>query len=88
MRSPQKAGALMAKGVATVILDFDDESTHRPALNGIDHLFLVTGYTVDMLRQSKALLDSGAAFRIATCALKPLCGTCLAMAAERRSTTE
>ncbi len=57
VRSPEKALAFTAKGIATVILDLDDETTHLPALKGIDRLFLVTGYTVDMLRQSKALLD-------------------------------
>ena len=58
VRSPKKAAAFNAKGIATVILDLDDESTHLPALQGIDRLFLVTGYTVDMLRQSKAILDN------------------------------
>jgi NAD(P)H dehydrogenase (quinone) len=58
VRSPEKAAAFTDKGIATVILDFDDESTHLPALNGIDRVFVVTGYTVDMLRQSKAVLDN------------------------------
>lgn len=58
VRSPQKAAAFTAKGIATVILDLDDENTHLPALEGIDRLFVVTAYTVDMLRQSKALLDN------------------------------
>ena len=58
VRSPAKAASFNAQGIATVILDLDDESTHPPALEGIDRLFVVTGYTVDMLRQSKALLDN------------------------------
>jgi NAD(P)H dehydrogenase (quinone) len=58
VRSPQKAGYFTDKGIATVILDFDDESTHQSALKGIDRVLIVTGYTVDMLRQSKAFLDS------------------------------
>ena len=58
VRSPEKAASFIAKGRATVILDFDDESTHIPALEGIDRVLIVTGYTVDMLRQSKALLDN------------------------------
>jgi uncharacterized protein YbjT (DUF2867 family) len=58
VRSEHKALAFKQKGIATVLLDFDDESTHQPALDGIERLFLVTGYTVDMLRQSKALLDN------------------------------
>jgi uncharacterized protein YbjT (DUF2867 family) len=57
VRSEEKAAPFKEKGISTVILDLDDESTHLPALSGIDRLFLVTGYTVDMLRQSKALLD-------------------------------
>ena len=58
VRSPEKATAFAARGIATVVLDLDDESTHLSALKGIDRLFVLTGYTVDMLRQSKALLDN------------------------------
>ena len=58
VRSPEKAAAFTARNISTVILDFDDESSHLPALKGIDSVFVITGYTVDMLRQSKALLDN------------------------------
>jgi NAD(P)H dehydrogenase (quinone) len=58
VRSPEKAALFTSRGIGTVILDLDDEGTHLPALEGIDRLFVVTGYTVDMLRQSKALLDN------------------------------
>ncbi|SHF24826.1 SDR family oxidoreductase [Pedobacter caeni] len=58
VRSPEKAAPFTARGIATVILDFDDEQTHLSALKGIDRILMVTGYTVDMLRQSKALLDN------------------------------
>jgi uncharacterized protein YbjT (DUF2867 family) len=58
VRSPEKVGAFKARGIDAVVLDFDDEGTHLPALQGIDRLFVLTGYTVDMLRQSKALLDN------------------------------
>jgi uncharacterized protein YbjT (DUF2867 family) len=58
VRSPEKATPFISKGIATVILDFDDENTHLPAFGGIDRVFIMTGYTVDMLRQSKALLDN------------------------------
>ena len=58
VRTPEKAASFTAKGIPTVILDLDDESTHLPALESIDRVFVVTGYTVDMLRQSKALLDN------------------------------
>ncbi|GGE03840.1 NAD(P)-dependent oxidoreductase [Polymorphobacter glacialis] len=58
VRSAAKAAPLSARGIATVIFDLDDEATHLPALEGVERLFVVTGYTVDMLRQSKALLDN------------------------------
>jgi NAD(P)H dehydrogenase (quinone) len=58
VRTPEKAAPFNARGIATVLLDFDDEDTHLPAFEGIDRVLVVTGYTVDMLRQSKALLDS------------------------------
>ncbi|MBD1394215.1 SDR family oxidoreductase [Mucilaginibacter glaciei] len=58
VHSPQKVAAFNARGIETVILDFDDESTYTAALQGVDRLLIVTGYTVDMLRQSKAILDS------------------------------
>lgn len=58
VRSPEKAALYMAEGIETVTLDFDDERTHLPAFKGIDRVLIITGYTVDMLRQSKALLDN------------------------------
>jgi len=58
VRLPQKAASFTERGIATVVLDLDDESSHLPALQGIHSLFVLTGYTVDMLRQSKALLDN------------------------------
>ncbi|AIK12728.1 conserved hypothetical protein [Pectobacterium atrosepticum SCRI1043] len=57
VRSPAKAKAFEEKGIRTVILDFDKVETLAPAMEGIDRAFLVTGYTVDMLRQSKVFLD-------------------------------
>jgi NAD(P)H dehydrogenase (quinone) len=41
-----------------VSLDLDDPRTFAGALAGVDAVFLVTGYTVDMLAQSKALVDA------------------------------
>jgi NAD(P)H dehydrogenase (quinone) len=52
-RNIAKAQAL---GVPAVYLDLDKIETFAPALATIDRLFLVTGYTVDMLRQSKDLV--------------------------------
>lgn len=57
VRSPAKARLMEAQGVRTVVMDLDDEETLAPALQGIDRAFLMTGYTVDMLRQSKVFLD-------------------------------
>jgi len=58
VRSAEKAKAFNERGISTVIFDFDDEKTHAEALVGINRILIVTGYTVDMLRQSKALLDN------------------------------
>ena len=54
-RNREKASKL---GVSSVHLDLDDFSTFAPALEGIDRIFMATGYTVDMLRQSKDLVNS------------------------------
>lgn len=54
-RTPQKAQHL---GVSVVSLDLDQFETLAPALDGIDRIFMVTGYTVDMLRQSKDLVNT------------------------------
>jgi NAD(P)H dehydrogenase (quinone) len=53
-RNPGKAAKL---GVPSVHLDLDDFSTFAPALEGVDRVFMATGYTVDMLRQSKDLVN-------------------------------
>jgi len=58
VRSAEKAKAFNEKGIETVIFDFDIESTHATALEGIDRVLIVTGYTVDMLRQSKSFIDN------------------------------
>jgi len=51
-RSPQKSGS----NIPMVALDLDRFETIEPALEGVDRIFMVTGYTVDMLLQSKDLL--------------------------------
>jgi NAD(P)H dehydrogenase (quinone) len=61
VRSPDKGQVFESQDIRTVILDFDREETLAPALQGIDRALLVTGYTVDMLRQSKAFLDQAKA---------------------------
>jgi len=47
-------------GVPLVELDLDHAETFAPALKGIERVFLMTGYTVDMLQQSKVFLDVAA----------------------------
>jgi uncharacterized protein YbjT (DUF2867 family) len=54
-RDVAKAGHL---GVPVVHLDLDKFETFAPALQGIDSIFMATGYTVDMLRQSKDLVNT------------------------------
>src|SRR6267378_1783372 len=43
---------------ASRFIDLDDPRTFDKALKGITGLFLLTGYTVDMLVQSKSLIDA------------------------------
>ena len=54
-RTPAKAKHL---GVEVVEFDLDRIDTFAPALEGIDRIFMATVYTVDMLRQSKDLVNS------------------------------
>ncbi len=58
VRSPEKAHSLQAQGIDTVILDLDQPETLEPALKGVDRALLLTGYSVDMLRQSKRFIDT------------------------------
>ena len=53
-RNGSKARAL---GVPVVRLDLDAVETIAPALEKVDRMFIATGYTVDMLRQSKDLVN-------------------------------
>ena len=57
-RSPDKAQKFKDKGIDSVILDLSDAETLVPALEGVDRALLLTGYTADMLRQSKRFLDA------------------------------
>lgn len=54
VRNSAKAGQFT---IPTVHLDLDSFSSFAPALGGIDRIFMATGYTVDMLRQSKDLVN-------------------------------
>ena len=52
---------LRERGHSPVLLDYDRPETLRPALHGVDAVFLVTGYSVEMLVHSKRLLDAAKA---------------------------
>jgi len=58
VRSLEKATAFTAQGIEAVELDLDRPETLLPALKGVDRALLLTGYTVDMLRQSKRFIDA------------------------------
>ena len=57
-RKREQLASLSQKYGKAVYLDLDDPRTFTDAMQGIDRLFLVTGYTVDMLVQSKAMVDA------------------------------
>lgn len=52
------AAALKPGGRKTVVLDFDDPRGFANAFQGIDAVFLSTGYTANMMDQSKLLIDA------------------------------
>jgi NAD(P)H dehydrogenase (quinone) len=58
VRSPEKALQFQQQGINTVLFDYDNEWTHLPALKDIGSVFMLTGYTVDMLIQSKVFIDN------------------------------
>ena len=49
---------LQSESKDAVYLDLDDPRTFALALAGVDRVFLLTGYTVAMLTQSKTLVDA------------------------------
>lgn len=57
VRSPEKAQSFESQGVETVCVDLDRPETLAYALQGVDRALLLTGYSVDMLRQSKRFID-------------------------------
>jgi uncharacterized protein YbjT (DUF2867 family) len=59
-RSQEQVHAWKREGKQAVYLDLDDAQTFPAALQGIDRLFLLTGYTIAMLHQSKTLVDAAA----------------------------
>ncbi len=62
-RDSEKAGEFEAQGIETRILDLNRAELYGldeiiQALEGIDRIFLLTGYDVNMLAQSKAVIDA------------------------------
>lgn len=58
VRTTEKAKALEEKGFKTVLLDLDKPETLASALQEINRALLLTGYSVEMLRQSKRFIDA------------------------------
>src|SRR5260221_319416 len=59
-RNRAQVDAWRQAGKEAVFLDLNDARTFPAALTGIDRLFLATGYTVDMVHQSKTIVDAAA----------------------------
>jgi len=57
-RRPEQVEELRAAGRDAEPLDLDNPSTFAHALHGVDRVYLLTGYTVAMLAQSKTLVDA------------------------------
>jgi NAD(P)H dehydrogenase (quinone) len=57
-RTPDQLAKLKKQYGNAVYLDLDDPRTFEEAFKGVERLFLLTGYTVNMLVQSKAIVDA------------------------------
>lgn len=57
-RKQNEVERLCSEGNDCRFLDLDDPQTFALALAGVDRIFLLTGYTVGMLTQSKTLVDA------------------------------
>ncbi|VVT01036.1 NmrA family NAD(P)-binding protein [Hoeflea sp. EC-HK425] len=60
-RSEPAASKLRDAGHQPIHFDYDDPASHAPALEGVDAVFLSTGYSVDMIVHSKRLLNAARA---------------------------
>ncbi len=63
-RRVEQIESFRQQGRDAVFLDLDDPSTFPAALAGVDRLFLLTGYSVAMLAQSKAIVDAARKARV------------------------
>lgn len=57
-RDKAQADKWNAEGREAVVIDLNDPATFAPALEGVDRAFLLTGYTSEMLFQSKTFVDA------------------------------
>jgi NAD(P)H dehydrogenase (quinone) len=63
-RKPEQVAAFQQQGRDAVLLDLDRPATFAAALCGVDRIFLLTGYTVAMLAQSKTFVDAARKARV------------------------
>ena len=63
-RRPEQVATFQQQGQDAVLLDLDSPATFAAALCGVDRVFLLTGYTVAMLAQSKTFIDAARKARI------------------------
>jgi NAD(P)H dehydrogenase (quinone) len=59
-RDPEMVARWQDEGLSAARLDLDDARTFPAALEGIDRLFVMTGYTVAMTHQTKTIIDAAA----------------------------
>jgi NAD(P)H dehydrogenase (quinone) len=59
-RDPETIAEWRSHGRSAVYLDLDDARTFPAALEAIDRLFVMTGYTVAMTHQTKTITDAAA----------------------------
>ena len=57
-RDAGQAEAWRAEGKPAVVLDLDDPQSFPAALQGVDRLFIMTGYTISMVHQVKTIVDA------------------------------
>ncbi len=57
-RKPRQMEAWRTEGKSSVLLDLDDPETFPKALADIERLFVMTGYTMNMVTQTKTLTDA------------------------------
>lgn len=60
-RNPERARDVLPASVQPVHIDVDDPESITSALDGVDRVLLLTGYSVEMLRQSKRVVDTAVA---------------------------